>query len=146
MLVVDTSVAIKWVVPEDENEQEAGTTQALSLLSESLIAPDLLAIEFANALWKKHKKQQVAHAQALEALQILPDIVRLQPSGLYLEAAFHMSVALGHPVYDCIFLACAAAHDLEFITADEKLVQRVTGRSYSPRVTCLSDWRAALES
>jgi predicted nucleic acid-binding protein len=45
-LVVDASVAIKWVI------EESGTPQALSLRRHRLFAPDLLMTECANVLWK----------------------------------------------------------------------------------------------
>jgi predicted nucleic acid-binding protein len=44
MVVVDTSVAIKWVFPEDDSDR------AHLLLKEDLIAPDLLIYEFTNVL------------------------------------------------------------------------------------------------
>ena len=46
-LVVDASVAIKWVVPE------AGSERAITLLDHGLVAPDLLFSECANILWRK---------------------------------------------------------------------------------------------
>lgn len=48
-LVIDASVAIKWYVPE------AGSQEASAILDrpETLLAPDLLAAEFGNVLWKK---------------------------------------------------------------------------------------------
>lgn len=46
-LVVDASVAVKWVVTED------GTAEAVSLLSIPMSAPDLLIAECANILWKE---------------------------------------------------------------------------------------------
>ena len=49
MLVVDTSVAVKWVVPENGDGVEADTGIALSLLPHGLIAPDLMLVEFGNA-------------------------------------------------------------------------------------------------
>ena len=53
MVVIDTSVAVKWVIPEDGANIEAGTSAALDLLSQPLIAPDCIMGEFANALWVK---------------------------------------------------------------------------------------------
>lgn len=51
-LVIDASVAIKWVV------DEPGTTEALALRRKAkLIAPDLLIAECANILWKKARRK-----------------------------------------------------------------------------------------
>jgi predicted nucleic acid-binding protein len=49
-LVIDASIAVKWVVEED------GTSEALALRQKAkLIAPELLVAECANILWKKSK-------------------------------------------------------------------------------------------
>ena len=49
-LIIDASIAIKWVVKED------GTSEALVLRQKAkLIAPDLLVAECANIFWKKSK-------------------------------------------------------------------------------------------
>ncbi len=45
-LVIDASVALKWVIEEDDS----AAAMAL-LLGEPLVAPDFLAIECANGLW-----------------------------------------------------------------------------------------------
>ena len=46
-LVIDASIAVKWVVEED------GTPQALMVRRRAkLIAPELLVAECANILWK----------------------------------------------------------------------------------------------
>ena len=47
-LVIDASVAVKWVVEEN------GTPEVLALRQRArLIAPELLVAECANILWKK---------------------------------------------------------------------------------------------
>jgi predicted nucleic acid-binding protein len=46
VIVVDASVALKWVIPE------AGSDAAAGLLHDELIAPDLWLTEAANALWR----------------------------------------------------------------------------------------------
>ncbi len=53
-LVIDASIAVKWVV--DEN----GTPEALALRARAkLIAPELLIAECANILWKKGSKARI---------------------------------------------------------------------------------------
>ena len=46
-LVVDASVAIKWFIDEPDSGE------AVAVLQHSISAPDLLAPECANILWKK---------------------------------------------------------------------------------------------
>jgi predicted nucleic acid-binding protein len=61
-LVIDASIAIKWVVEED------GTAEALVLRQKAkLIAPDLLVAECANIFWKKVQRGEFLKAKALFA-------------------------------------------------------------------------------
>ena len=54
-LVVDASVAIKWVVEEEGSEAAAGL-----LDGSTLAAPDFLIPECANILWKKVRRGELA--------------------------------------------------------------------------------------
>lgn len=61
-LMIDASVALKWVLSED------GTDRARSLLlSEALEAPDLMWIECANVLWVKARRGQIIAEDARAA-------------------------------------------------------------------------------
>lgn len=124
MLVVDTSVAVKWVVPEKPEDIEAETDIALALLSRGLLAPDCMRAEFANALFKKVQRSEISSEQAKQSVSILPDIVAFLPSGALVEPAFELALQLSHPVHDCIFLVLALQNDYQLITADKKFVTR----------------------
>jgi predicted nucleic acid-binding protein len=128
MLVVDASVAIKWVVPETDPETDVAV--ALSLLERGLIAPELMAVEFANVMWKKVRRGEIAERQAVESQVILPAIVSLLGNAIYMSRAFEIAVALDHPFYDCLYLAVAEIHQASLITADKRLLQRCIGTSF----------------
>jgi predicted nucleic acid-binding protein len=49
---------------------------------------------------------------------------------------------LGHPVYDCIFLALAEDRDLPLITSDERLVRQLEPATEGVELTLLRDWRS----
>ena len=138
MLVVDTSVAIKWVVPEDGVDLEPDTAIALSVLELGLIAPDLIAAEFANALWKKVSRREMGDAQAIEAMDILPTMVSLLPMEAYAKRALEIALQLDHPVYDCVFIAVAEAHATNLVTADRRLVERAASSVFGPLVVNLA--------
>jgi predicted nucleic acid-binding protein len=42
---------------------------------------------------------------------------------MLLPAAARLAVELGHPVYDCVYLALAALHAVPLATADKRLQQ-----------------------
>ncbi len=132
-LVIDPSIAIKWVVEED------GTADALTLRRHAkLIAPDLLTAECANVLWKKVRRDELSKDEAFLAARLLQAAdVELLPTRLLLEAATRSAIEIDHPAYDCLYLALAAERGCRFVTADERFLHKLNerhGRKFGDRV------------
>ena len=123
-LVVDASIAIKWVVEENS------TAEALALRQKAkLIAPELLVAECANILWKKVQRRELLKEEALLAARLLQGAeIELLPTRFLFEAATRMSIEINHPAYDCMYLALAIATDCEFVTADERFLRKLHHR------------------
>jgi len=120
LLVVDASIAIKWVVEEE------GTADALALRRGKLIAPDLLAAECANILWKKVQRAELMRQEALLAARLLQAAgIAFMPTHALLEAATRIAIELDHPAYDCVYIALAVARDCRFVTADHRLLRKL---------------------
>ncbi len=118
-LVIDASVAIKWVI------QEPGTSDALLLRRKQLCAPDLIVAECANILWKKVRIKELSPGEATAAAQLLARAdVELIPMRAYLQAATELAIELDHPAYDCVYLAIALAKACPFVTADDRLLRK----------------------
>ncbi len=113
-LVVDASVALKWVLPEE------GADRARRLPgSEPLAAPELLLIECANVLTMRVRRKLLTPDEALQALSIITSApVRRVPSAGHVEAAQRIAIELGQTVYDSLYLAVALAERATFVTAD----------------------------
>jgi predicted nucleic acid-binding protein len=118
-LVVDASVAVKWVVPEPD------TTRATALRNHYLIVPDLIFAECANILWKKLRRGDLTKEQAGAAARTLEttDLVIVSAKA-YVARAVAISAELDHPAYDAIYLAVAEAFGLRLVTADHRLVRK----------------------
>jgi predicted nucleic acid-binding protein len=131
-LIIDASIAIKWVVPE------LGSAEALSLRRTGLVAPDLLIPECANVLWKKVRRGELTEAEALLGARLLERAgVQLEPMRPLLEAATRLAVALDHPAYDCMYLALASTMDCEFVTADRRFYRKAVSNAAGRRVRLL---------
>jgi predicted nucleic acid-binding protein len=120
-LVVDASVAFKWFVPEP------GREAALALLDEDepLWAPDIVLIEVANSVMGRLRGIANGEAATRAAVQRLPMIYsRLVPTAELIAGALEIAMELGHPIYDCMYLALCEAHHLNFVTADAKLMHK----------------------
>jgi predicted nucleic acid-binding protein len=123
-LVIDASIAIKWVIEEE------GTSQALTLRREArLLAPELLVAECANILWKKARRNELSREEALLAARLLQTAaIELVPTRSLLAAATRIAIELDHPAYDCLYLALAIENDCPFVTADERFLRKLGGR------------------
>jgi predicted nucleic acid-binding protein len=140
-LVVDASVAVKWVVTE------AGTQDAVRLLKAApLVAPDLLIAECANILWKKVQRKELMLDEALMAARLLERAdVEILPTRHLLEATTRIAIDLEHPAYDCTYLSLAIANDWRFVTADERLLSRLSqmkSSTYAAVALSIADARA----
>lgn len=134
--IVDASVAMKWFVRENFHEQ------ALALLdyNEPLAAPDLVVTEVTNIAWKKVIRNEVSREQAHIITQAISRYIpALHPSVNLAERALEIALTLNHPVYDCIYLACAETLGGLLITADWRLHQSVHGSEFAGLVKYLDD-------
>jgi predicted nucleic acid-binding protein len=119
--VIDASVAIKWVVEEE------GTAKAIALRSGArLLAPDQLAVECANILWKKTTRGELTSAEASFAAELLEHCdVELIPMRGLMREAMRIALAISHPAYDCVYVALALANQSRLVTADLRLVRKL---------------------
>jgi predicted nucleic acid-binding protein len=120
-LVIDASIAVKWVVEED------GTPEALALRQTAkLMAPELLVAECANIFWKKVRRNELSRQEALLAARLLQGAeIELLPMRSLLEAATRISIEIDHPAYDCVYLSLAVAKKCQFVTADEQFLGKL---------------------
>ena len=122
MLVVDASVAVKFVT------QEPGSDEAYKIIvgSEPLIAPDWLLVEAASAMWDKVRRSVLLEIHAERNLGLLPDFfARLFPAAELLQHAYRTAFRLRHPIYDCLYLALAEREKAELVTADVKFFKAI---------------------
>ena len=125
-LVVDSSVAIKWFISEDDSRD------ALTLRDRyQLVAPQLLVAECVNAFWKLARRGELTADEAALACQslALTEVVLEDMTDLVAQAGT-MAIAFDHPAYDCFFLALAATEGLPFVTADLSLVRKLRAAGF----------------
>ncbi len=135
LLVVDCSVAAKWVLTEP------GEIDAFRLLDQqalgelSLIAPDLLLTEFASLITKRTRRKQMPAAGSHEAFRLMEESeLRLFETRPLLGRALDLAVNNQMPLWDCVYLALAIEHNCPPITADRRLFRAGAGRHPSLRL------------
>lgn len=115
-LVVDSSVAVKWYLPE------GGSDRATLLLQSGLrlVAPDLLIPEVGNVLWKRRREIPIAEIEAISVALTTACPAALYPSSALLQGALSVALAYDRSVYDSLYLSLAVGEDCPLVTADER--------------------------
>ena len=119
-LVVDASVAVKWLADEE------GSERARRLLRPGLElhAPRLLLAEAANALRRKANKREIDPDTMAERFG------RLFKTGIVWSAAdvvegdaLEMAYLANHPIYDFTYFSLAVRVGAQLVTADKRFVK-----------------------
>ena len=117
-LVVDASVAAKWVLLEPDRDR------AMALRSEpgGLLAPTLIVAEIGNAIWKYHRRGLVTASDAIAALTLASSLLtELVPLEDLAPRALEIAAQFNHPIYDCFYLALAERERVPLVSADRRL-------------------------
>jgi predicted nucleic acid-binding protein len=130
-LVVDSCVAIKWLV----NEPGSGAAGRLlhRYLDErtELLAPDSIESEIGNSLWKRFHRGLMTADEAQQAFARFRALqITTIACGRLLDDAMRLAIEHRRSFYDCLFLALSLQENCPFVTADEKLANAV-GRVFA---------------
>lgn len=137
--VVDTSVAIKWIVDEE------GSDKAELLQGTDMVAPALFRIEVGNVLRTLAAKQVLANERAIDLflfLQTAP-VTIIDADELLEGRALDLALALEHPIYDCVYLALAERMDRRLVTVDRRFIKTLSGTEHAARVLALESLGSA---
>ena len=139
--VVDASVGLKWVLPEEHSDVARALLARARREEVQLLAPDAYLPEVTNALWaRSHLRDDLAPDEARDALdRLVVTLPSLIPSGGLAIQALELSFAFGHAVYDCLYVALAIQQGCPVITAD-RAMNRTFGRA-TGRIIDIADFR-----
>lgn len=128
-LVVDASVAFKWYYPEEDAEIAGALLERSERGELELIAPEFLALELLNIIWKQLRRQAITARQADRAMEAIPEAtITWVWDAPHLEAAYRLATAHDCSVYDALYLAVGEANDAMVITADRGLREKAPER------------------
>ncbi|MBU1261585.1 type II toxin-antitoxin system VapC family toxin [bacterium] len=124
MCVLDASVVMKWFVEEDETEKALFLREAHIKGDFTIVAPDILLYEVANALNKgANFSEEEVHECLQDIYDIMIDIVAPLPN--IVHPSIRLMCEREISFYDAFYVALAYELGLRFITADEKLYKKV---------------------
>ncbi|MFN3668798.1 MAG: type II toxin-antitoxin system VapC family toxin [Brevundimonas sp.] len=136
-LVVDASVALKWVLVEPDS------ALAEQVLFRPLLAPEWWRVEVANGLWKALDRGEIDLGEARAGLARFADVaVETDEAPGLLDEAMVLAARLRHAIYDCLYLALAIRRDTRMVTADAQFVKAAlrAGPDLAARVVLLADF------
>ena len=141
-LVVDASVALKWVLEEPDSH----LAQALAEGEEEVLVPDFWLNEAANVCWLQVRKGKWSADEAREGLALLRALVPpTATSDLDLhDVALDIGLAVNHSTYDTLYVAFAVAMGARGVVAADGPFARDMGRHPDPALAAmlipLADW------
>jgi predicted nucleic acid-binding protein len=125
MILIDASVAAKWLLPERDSDA------ALQLMGgpDLLFAPSLIRIEVLGAITRRARQGLATEDESrdrcrkwLHYLEI--GAVTLTPEVEVLGDAIELALAIQHPLIDCVYVAAAKQLGAKLVTADRPLFER----------------------
>lgn len=126
--MVDASVAVKWLASEPFSDEAA----ALLKIGATLVAPELMFAEVVNALWTMRRRGDITAedlGEAVDALKAAPVAIPFSMAQLAAAAA-QLAIDIGHPAYDCFYLALAIQTGYPVVTADMRFHDKVRAHPY----------------
>lgn len=138
-LVVDSSVAIKWFVPEPYSTEARRILDGYQTGAILFLAPDLINVELGNIVWKKPLFQGLDATDAQTVIDEFRKITFIHTStAALLEEAYLLAVTHRRSVYDMLYLALSIRENCRFVTADERLVNAIG--SVFPNMIWVAKW------
>ena len=129
VVVVDASLALKWVLSEADSNTGIGLLQRWNIDNMEIIAPALFSYEATNILYRQVVTNKLSYEEAKKLLTKLLSIGILLNFVQHREIstrAMELSHRFGLPAaYDAHYLALAEHEKCEYWTADSRLCNAV---------------------
>lgn len=121
-VVVDTSLAVKWVLEEDYAAEAAALLDLWTMGNIARTVPSWFGCEVTNVLLKNVLRRSIGVPEARDALStVLNETISWDEEPALSIRALDLAVTLAQPAsYDCHYLALAEYLDCELWTADAR--------------------------
>lgn len=136
LLVLDTSVLLKWFKEEEYSEVSVKIKKGFVEGAHEIVVPDLVLYEMANAMRYSEAFDPELTKRSLDSFVDLGvDIVT--PTQTLLNSAIDLSNQYEITLYDAIFISLSKLVDARFVTADEKLYGEIKDLEFTEFISNL---------
>jgi predicted nucleic acid-binding protein len=141
MIVVDASLAVKWMLWEADSPQALAFLQAPG---RDVCAPELIFVEVAGVIVRQGNMNKAIRADALRALEkwtiawSAHVVKNYRVTQQRLFRASSLALDLGTPLKDCIYLALAKELGCELATCDARFKDKAL--NLYPSIKLLSEY------
>ena len=134
-VVVDASLAVKWLVDEEDSDIARALQRQWELDGVQLAALPLLYNEVANTLLRKILKRELTEEGAVERMRHFATLaIEYIDFPEFHPRSIQLALRTGHPAaYDPSYLALAEHLECEFWLADKKFYDRAHPAGYPVR-------------
>lgn len=140
-MVLDTSVAVKFYLPEESREDALRLLASVGAGETKLLAPAMIQPELLNALWQRHRRGEISTGEVEEYwLDFSFTSMDLYAPEDLMPRAAEIMLETGIIVYDALFLALAEAVETIVAAADDKLLRAIKDTPYSHLAESLAGW------
>jgi predicted nucleic acid-binding protein len=128
MICVDASVAVKWILDEEQSDLALALFMTALQNGEPIVVPPLLPIEVTNILRQRMRAHEGPSRE--EALLLLDKFLNFpldirNPAGLHRQALILADIHALPAAYDAHYLALAQRLDCDLWTDDRRLLRLV---------------------
>lgn len=127
--VIDSNIALKWVLPEPDSAKAIQFRDAARQSSHDLLAPDIFSIEIGHALTRAERMGRLVPPSGWALWQAIhADSLTFVPSLPLMPRAYAISSQMRVGIYDCLYIALAEQTTCEFVTADGPVINNLKPR------------------
>jgi predicted nucleic acid-binding protein len=123
-VVVDSSVAACWALPDEFSEIANRTLDRLAL--DAMLVPPIFWYEIRNVLLVNERRQRILMRQGQIALEKMADIPTSEDDGASSDDVMSLARTHGLTVYDAAYLELAKRRGATLATLDGKLASAAT--------------------
>ncbi|MEZ5691021.1 MAG: type II toxin-antitoxin system VapC family toxin [Rickettsiales bacterium] len=122
-MIIDASVAVKWILPEEFSEQ----AELLLSKHNNMYAPSIVNLEVVSAITKRYRMGALSRNLTYMALNewekhIKKESIILVKNSEIWEEAKELTLSIPHSFPDCLYLALAKYKQLPLVTADKVFI------------------------